>query len=101
MLAARALEDPDGEVAALALAAGGLGALNLIENFYGQELVGFLLLGLSATAAVNAYRRWRSVEVAMRLEEPLPPSRLPMVVAIGTTVIGLTVAVLFVLGEWG
>ncbi|MGH1503162.1 MAG: YidH family protein [Acidimicrobiales bacterium] len=85
---------------ALALAAGGLGALNLIENFYGQEIVGFLLLGLSATAAVNAYRRWRSVELAMRLEQPLPNSRLPMIVALGTTVIGLAVAVLFALGEW-
>ncbi len=85
---------------ALALAAGGLGALNLIDNFYGQELVGFLLLGLSATSAINAYRRWRSVELAMRLEQPLPTSRLPMIVALGTTVIGLTVAVLFAIGEW-
>ncbi len=84
---------------ALALAAGGLAAINLIDNFYGQEILGITLLGLSFATAANSYRRWSRNERCMRLGEPLPPSRLPQFIAAGTALLGVMAAVLFVIGE--
>ncbi len=84
---------------ALALAAGGLGAISLVENFYGQEILGMMLLGLSFMTAATSYRRWAANERSIRQGHPLPISRLPMLLAIGTAVMGVTVALLFVIGE--
>jgi putative membrane protein len=84
---------------ALALAAGGLGAINLIENFYGQEVIGLLLLGLSFATAATSFRRWAANERAMRLGVPLPASRLPLYLTLGTALLGLTAAALFIIGE--
>lgn len=81
----------------LALAAGGLGALNLISDFFGSEVLGIALLALSFITAATAYRRWAANERSMRLGEPLPSSRLPQVVAAGTAFIGVVAAILFVL----
>ncbi len=83
----------------LALAAGGLGAINLIDNFYGQEILGLILLGLSFLTAATSYRRWAKNERSMRLGEPLPASRLPTYIAVGTALLGVVAAVLFVIGE--
>ncbi len=82
---------------ALALAAGGLGAISLIENFYGQEALGLTLLGLSFVTAATSYRRWARNERAMRLGEPLPHSRLPALMTVGTALLGFTAALLFVI----
>lgn len=83
----------------LALAAGGLAAINIIENFYGQELLGMVLLVLSVVTAASSYRRWAANERSIRLNRPLPPSRLPSFMAAGTAILGLGAAILFVLGE--
>lgn len=83
----------------LALGAGGLGAIGLIDNFYGREAIGLVLLGLSFLTASTAHRRWAANERAIRLGEPLPASRLPMLVAVGTALLGVGAALLFVLGE--
>ncbi len=80
----------------LALAAGGLGAVSLIPDFFGSHVLGILLLALSIATAATAYRRWALNEAAMRLGEPLPPSRLPQFMAAGTAVVGVVAAVLFV-----
>ncbi len=82
---------------ALALAAGGLAALNLISDFFGSEVLGILLLALSFATASTAYRRWAANERSMRLGEPLPASRLPQFIATSTALIGVIAAVLFVL----
>ena len=74
---------------ALALAAGGLGALHLIPHVYGSELLGISLLALSLATAGTAYRRWTLNEISMRLGRPLPVSRLPQVMAVGTTMVAL------------
>ena len=79
----------------LALAAGGLGAINLIEDFFGQEVIGLVLLTLSFLTAATSYRRWALNERSIRLNEPLPTSRLPALIAIGTAVLGVGAAVLF------
>jgi len=85
---------------ALALSAGGLAALHLIPSAMGAEILGLLLLLLSLVTASSAYRRWALNETSMRLGRPLPPSHLPMAMAIGTAVVALFAATLFVLQGW-
>lgn len=80
---------------ALALAAGGLGALTILDDYRGEEALGLGLLTLSFLTAATSYRRWARNEQAMRLEEPLPPSKLPLIMAIGTSIVALVAALVF------
>lgn len=82
---------------ALALAAGGLGALTVLDDYRGEELLGIGLLILSFATASTAYRRWSLNERAMRLDQPLPPSRLPLIMAVGVAVVAVVAAVVFVI----
>ncbi len=82
---------------ALALAAGGLGAIHLIPEHAGSSTLGIALLALSVVTAATAYRRWALNETSMRLGEPLPPSRLPQVIAIATALVALGAVVFFVI----
>ena len=82
---------------ALALAAGGLAAVGLLDEFRGNEVLGVGLLLLSFVTASSAYRRWSLNERSMRLDEPLPPSRLPALMAVATAVVAVVAAVLLVL----
>jgi len=84
---------------ALALAAGGLAAVSLLDGFWGGESLGILLLVLSFATAASAYRRWALNERAMRLNEPLPKSRLPMMMAVGTAVVAIVAAVILVVDQ--
>ena len=79
---------------ALALAAGGLGAASLLDDFTGGELLGVGLLVLSFITAAFSYQRWALTETAMRLDRTLPPSRLPLALAIGVAVVVVASAVL-------
>jgi putative membrane protein len=81
---------------ALALAAGGLAAVSLLDEFRGGEALGVLLLALSFATAASAYRRWALNERSMRLNQPLPTSRLPMMMAVGTAVVAIVAAVVLV-----
>lgn len=81
---------------ALALAAGGLASVGLLDEFPGVDLLGLGLLALAFLTAASAYRRWALAERSMRLNEPLPSSRLPMLMAIGTAVVALAAAVILV-----
>lgn len=74
---------------ALALAAGGLGAVTLLDDFPGQEILCLALLSLSVITAGLSYRRWALSESAMRMEQPLPRSRLPMALALGVASIAI------------
>ena len=78
----------------LGLAAGGLGAASLLDDFDGGEVLGIGLLVLSFVTAAASYRRWALSETAMRLNEPLPEARLPLVLAVGVAVIVVAAAVL-------
>ena len=80
----------------LALAAGGLAAVTILDDFPGEEILGVALLALSFITAATAYRRWALNERAMRLDEPLPPSRLPMLMAIGVAVVAVAAVVMLV-----
>jgi len=84
---------------ALALAAGGLAAVSLLDGFWGGEALGILLLVLSFATAAGAYRRWALNERSMRLNEPLPTSRLPMMMAVGTAVVAIVAAVVLVVDQ--
>lgn len=82
---------------ALALAAGGLGAIHLIPDETGSSALGIALLALSVVTAATAYRRWALNETSMRLGEPLPPSRLPQVIAVATALVALGAVIFFVI----
>lgn len=82
---------------ALALAAGGLGAASLLDDFPGEEALGIGLLVLSFVTAAMSYRRWALSETAIRRDEALPPSRLPLVLAAGVAVVVIASATLVAL----
>ena len=82
---------------ALALAAAGLGAASLLDDFPGEEALGIGLLLLSFVTAAMSYRRWALNETAIRLDEALPPSRLPLVLAAGVAVVVIASATLVAL----
>lgn len=84
---------------ALALAAGGLGVVSLLPDFVGSEFLGILLLGLSFATSGSSYQRWARNERAMRLNEPLPHSRLPQFMAAGTALVAFVAAALFVINQ--
>jgi putative membrane protein len=83
----------------LALAAAGLGVIQIIEDLPGSEILGIALLALSFVTAATAYRRWALNESSMRLNEPLPPSKLPQFIAAGIAIAAMAAAVLVVL-DW-
>lgn len=62
----------------------------LSQPVLGLLVQGFDLGGIDATGSLSVSLS----ETAMRLEEPLPPSRLPMALAIGVAVIATLSAVL-------
>jgi putative membrane protein len=86
---------------ALALVAGSLAAGHLIdfESEVARLVTALSPLLLAIWLPVVSYRRWDRNERALRLGEPLPPSSLPLALAIGTGLLVVLVAVLVVLGE--
>jgi putative membrane protein len=81
---------------ALALAAGGLGAVAVLD-IRGDAVLGVGLLAVSFVTAATSYRRWALNERAMRLGEPLPSSRLPLVMAVAVAAVAMVAAVLLVI----
>jgi putative membrane protein len=79
---------------ALALNAGGLAVAGLLPRFagWGRELLAIALIVLGTIVSALSVSRWVQNEEAMRIDAPLPPSRLPAVLAVGvmlTTTVGL------------
>ncbi len=83
---------------AMALVAGGLGAIHLIPDTLGSEILGLLLLALAFLTSASAYRRWFQSEQAIRLGEPLPTSRLPQIMAYSVAIVAAVTAILFIIG---
>jgi len=52
------------------------------------------VVALAIVVAVFGYRRWRDTELAMRLEQPLPPIRFPLVLAAGMVGVSVVCVVL-------
>jgi putative membrane protein len=86
----------------LALIAAGLAVTSLLPQFeftYGRRIIGVPLIVLGAILAFTSYRRWEDNERAMRLKQPLPPSRLPLVLAIGIGIASIVAAVVAIFGS--
>jgi putative membrane protein len=86
----------------LALIAAGLAVTSLLPQFhleYGRRIIGVPLIALGAVLAFTSYRRWEDNERAMRLREPLPPSRLPLVLATGIAIASLLAAIVALFGS--
>jgi putative membrane protein len=87
---------------ALALIAAGLAVTTLLPKLdvdYGRRIIGVPLIALGAFVAWTSYRRWEDNERAMRLSQPLPPSNLPRVLAVGIAIAALLAAVIALFGS--
>jgi putative membrane protein len=85
---------------ALGLNAAGLAIDQFIDGSPGVRRalsVGVIVLG--GLVAGLGYQRWRQTELAMRLSAPLPPVRLPVVLASGMVVLSAIAVVLVVAGR--
>jgi len=89
---------------ALALVATGLAVTQLLPRLVfagGRRLIGLPLIALGVLCSIMSYRRWEANQRAMRLGKPLPPSRLPQVVAFGVAAIAGVALVLAAFGQVG
>src|SRR5919206_3952703 len=69
---------------ALGLDAGGLAVDQFIESSETLRLaLAVAVIVLAMLVAALGFLRWRQTEEAMRLAEPLPPIRLPLILAAG------------------
>jgi len=87
---------------ALALVATGVAATQLLPALdleFGRRLLGLPLIAMGGALAVFSYFRWEANERAMRLGQPLPPSPLPRMVAIGIAVVAILAIVLAAFGS--
>jgi putative membrane protein len=83
----------------LALVGGGLGVAAFVPPLrwpHVREGIAIALLVLGAVVALRAADHWSRAERAMRLSQPLPPSRFPalLAVVIGVGAVALLVLVL-------
>jgi putative membrane protein len=84
----------------LALVVTGVAATQLLPELdieFGRRLIGVPLIVLGAALALVAYQHWYANERAMRLGEPLPPTRLGMILALGIAVVSVIAIVVVVL----
>jgi putative membrane protein len=86
---------------ALALVIGGLAIAQLLPPFpgvpWGRHAIGTPLILLGCGVSVVSYSEWRASQRALRHGQPLPRSRLPQILAIAITAIGLAAAVIALL----
>jgi putative membrane protein len=81
---------------ALALIATGVAATQFLPKLsvtWGGRLIGLPLIALGAIVAIESLRVWRLNEIAMRRDEPLPRSPMPMILTIGIVVVGAVAVV--------
>jgi putative membrane protein len=82
---------------ALALVAAGLALVQFLPPFPiagAREVVGVALVALGTTLGATSYWRWHRNERALRTGAALPPSALPLLLAVGVTLIAATTLVL-------
>ena len=79
----------------IALMAGGLGTAQLLQDLPGARwALALPLAALGLATAAASHGHYRAIEHAMRHDEPLPRSRLPLLLAVGVTAIGASALVL-------
>lgn len=87
---------------ALALIATGVAATQLLPKLqveWGRRLLGLPLIALGAIVAAESLRQWRANQGAMRRGDPLPRSRMPVIITIGIVVIGAIAVALTAAGS--
>ena len=81
---------------ALALIAAGLAVAQLLPPFphapWGRSVIATPLILLGAALSPLSYDEWRRTQRAIRLGAPLPPSRLPKLLAATIVIIALLAA---------
>jgi putative membrane protein len=86
---------------ALALIAGGVAVVQFVPAFGIPGVRLALSVALTAgggVLAALAVRRWQHVQTAMRRDDELPPTRVPLV--LGGAIFAVTVVVLVILFVW-
>jgi putative membrane protein len=82
---------------ALALVVAGLGVVQLLPPFpgvpWGRHVLGVPLIVFGAVVAVTAYREWTRSQRAMRHEQPLPRSVMPVVMTVIIAAMAVVAAV--------
>ena len=84
---------------ALGLMTAGLAITQLLPEFDfagGRRLIGLPLIAVGVVMAITSYWQWQKNERAMRLDEPLPTSYLPRIVAVVVGVCALIGGILVV-----
>ncbi|MEZ0072553.1 YidH family protein [Planotetraspora sp. GP83] len=84
----------------LALSAGGIAMAVVPESVFVpwvRTALALILVLLSAVAAVTAYPRWRRIQRALRLDEPLPPPALAPLFGYGVAMVAILALVLILL----
>jgi putative membrane protein len=80
----------------LALVGGGLAVAQFLPGDRLPVVLGVILLAIGGLVAIRAVDHWARSERAMRLGQPLPPSRFPallaLAIAIGAAVLLVAVA---------
>ncbi len=86
---------------ALALVVAGLAIIQLLPPFpgipWGRHLLAVPLISLGAVVSVASYLEWARDQRALRRGEPLPPSRLPRILAAAITGLSIIAAILALL----
>ena len=85
----------------LALMAAGLGVEAFAEDLpeWARTVLAGFLVALGGLVAASAFRRWLQAEVALRRDQPLPPSRSPQIVSLTLAAVALGVVVLVLLQD--
>jgi putative membrane protein len=86
---------------ALALIGVGLAVANLLPPFdfaWGRRMLALPLIALGGVLAIVSLREWAHNERAMRRRQPLPGSRLPMVLAAVVAIVAIMAVVVSALG---
>jgi putative membrane protein len=86
---------------ALALVVAGLAIIQLLPPFpgapWGRHLLAVPLITLGAVVSVASYLEWARDQRALRRGDPLPPSRLPRILAVAITGLSVVAATLALL----
>jgi putative membrane protein len=87
---------------ALALIATGVAATQLLPKLqveWGRRLLGLPLIALGAIVAAESLRQWHANQRAMRRGDPLPRSRMPLILTIGIVVVGAIAVAISAVGN--
>jgi putative membrane protein len=81
---------------ALALIAGGLGVEAFAHDLpeWARNAIAIALVVVGGLLGASAFRRWLRAELALRRDEPLPPSRTPQLVSLAIAAVALAVALI-------